>query len=348
MVQINSWKRRNQNGASILKPTSLQIRFNQWEIHSRITINTPFSWQHTMLARIIFFVSVSAAILAVILLATISPIPKRSQKSSSADYNWISLSLYVQPYSHNQSTTRYGESASVYVFKHRLTMGLDHSSPVVGTLTGFVLPQKDLLLSSFNIVHLAFFNLTELSGSLCIEVRQAMGGRRRAEQLVIVGGTGSFAFSSGNASLVLMKNAHQSVDADSRYLIKLRIGLLPDRNMNTIPGWPNKSNDKSFCYFLLLDALICEGLNDLVLMSEPFWIKIMRFRSTQIENRNKTDPGWIRHQFHCDTRPHATQVKSPSYEHVHAIQFFFFLVKLPRICYELRSYFDSHFELYSA
>ncbi|KAF3320058.1 Dirigent-like protein [Carex littledalei] len=189
-----------------------------------------------MLARIIFFVSVSAAILAVVLLATVSPIPKRSHQTSSADYDWISLSLYVQPYSRNQSTTRHGEPASAYVFRHRLTMGPDHSSPVVGTLIGFVLPHKDSLLSSFNIVHLAMFNLPELSGSLCIEVRQLMGGRRRAEQLAIVGGTGSFAFSSGNASLVLMKNAHQSVDADSRYLIKLRVGLLPDRNMNTIPG----------------------------------------------------------------------------------------------------------------
>lgn len=190
-----------------------------------------------MLARIIFFVSVSAAILAVILLATVSPLPKRSHKTSSADYNWISLSFYVQqPHPSNQNTTRHGASVSAYLFKHSLTMGPDRSSPVVGVLTGFVLPQKDSQLSSFNIMHLAFFNLPELSGSLCIEVRQAVRGQRREEQLAIVGGTGSFAFSTGDASLVLMRHAHQSVDTDSKYLIKLRIGLLPDRNPSTIPG----------------------------------------------------------------------------------------------------------------
>jgi Dirigent-like protein len=117
-------------------------------------------------------------------------------------------------------------------------MGPGHKSPVVGTVTGFVLPQKGRLVSSFNIVNLALFNLPPLSGSLCIEVRQVMRGWSRAEQLAIVGGTGSFAFASGNASLVLMRNTHQSVRADSAptYVIKLTIGLLPDRNPNIIPG----------------------------------------------------------------------------------------------------------------
>ncbi|KAJ4815074.1 Dirigent protein [Rhynchospora pubera] len=182
-----------------------------------------------MLARVIFFVSVSAAILAVILLATVSPLPKRSHKHSSADYNWVLLSLYVQPNLHDRNTTREGELVSAYVFKHSLTMGPDHGSQVVGTLTGFVLPQKNSLLSSFNIVHLALFDVLGLSGSLCIQVNQVMIGQKRAEQLAIVGGTGSFVFATGNGSIVLMRNARPSVDADSTYQIKLRIGL-PDQN----------------------------------------------------------------------------------------------------------------------
>ncbi|KAJ3672789.1 hypothetical protein LUZ60_006163 [Juncus effusus] len=189
-----------------------------------------------MLARIIFYVSVSAAILAVILLATISPLPKSSHKATSSDYNWIILSLYIQPNSSpirqdQQATHHLSYTDRAYVFRHRLTIGPNNTSRVVGSVHGFVLPvQGTSLFSSFNMVHLALFYSSELSGSLSIEARQG----RRGEELVIVGGTGSFTFALGDAVLLRATNA-QASNPGLFYLIKLRIGM-SDRDPRTIPG----------------------------------------------------------------------------------------------------------------
>ena len=171
-----------------------------------------------MLAKIIFFSAVTAATLAVILLAFVSPSPHTDPHKS------IAISLYVQP-PHppnnpplHQTTNLHASKA--FIFHHKLTEGPWNTSRIIGKAQGFVLPVEHFALAAFNIIYLTF-DTPEYCGSLGIEARTGKYGAR--EELVVVGGTGFFAFARGVA--VFAQTASQNSGADAMYYIKLRLRL---------------------------------------------------------------------------------------------------------------------------
>ncbi|KAL5209774.1 hypothetical protein ABZP36_005397 [Zizania latifolia] len=160
---------------------------------------------------IIFCVVIAAAVLAVILLATVSPLPRRSagQKGGGPD-NLRILTVYIHPTAEAASGSapqqrRHGDAASGLVFHHRMTAGLESASRTVGVASGFVLLPGDegaTATSVFDTVHLAFGAATGVSGTLCVQASGEKAPRRRQrggeggevmEVLRVVGGTGAFA-----------------------------------------------------------------------------------------------------------------------------------------------------------
>ncbi|XP_062209024.1 uncharacterized protein LOC133910759 [Phragmites australis] len=168
-----------------------------------------------MLARIIFCVVIAAAILAVVLLATVSPLPRRSGGHKGAP-GLRTFTVYIHP---TASTTAQQQQqlrgavhrgeASALVFHHRMTAGPESTSRTVGAASGFLLPTGEgyAATSVFDIVHLAFDGAAGMSGGLCVEAsnEKAPGpgrsgrGRDGEEELLVVAGTGDFAFVHGHA-----------------------------------------------------------------------------------------------------------------------------------------------------
>ncbi|KAG8062524.1 hypothetical protein GUJ93_ZPchr0003g17551 [Zizania palustris] len=181
-----------------------------------------------MLGRIIFCVVIAAAVLAVVLLATVSPLPGRSDGHRGGPDHLRTLTVYIHqtapPAAPSGSVPpqrrREGEEASALVFRHRMTAGPESASRTVGAASGFVLlpgAEGAAATSVFDTVHLAFDAAAGMSGSLCVqaggEKPPAPAPRRRqqrrrgdggevTEVLRVVGGTGAFAFvSRGEAVL---------------------------------------------------------------------------------------------------------------------------------------------------
>ncbi|KAL6636932.1 hypothetical protein ACP70R_024504 [Stipagrostis hirtigluma subsp. patula] len=160
-----------------------------------------------MLARIIFCVVIAAAVLAVVLLATVSPLPRRSGGHKGAP-GLRTFTVFIHPTTsptvQQQQQLQQGD-ASALVFQHRMTAGQESTSRTIGAASGFVLPAGGeggaAAMSVFDIVHLAF-DAPGLSGSLCVEAgngRAPGPGRRDGEEeLRVVGGTGAFAFARGH------------------------------------------------------------------------------------------------------------------------------------------------------
>ncbi|KAJ1293676.1 hypothetical protein BS78_01G087200 [Paspalum vaginatum] len=171
-----------------------------------------------MLARIIFCVAIAAAVLAVVLLATVSPLPHRSgagRKGAPGDRRTFAFAVYVHPAAVStavrQEQVRDGE-ASALVFHHRVTVGPESTSRTVGAASGFVLPGagRGAAAAVFDTVHLEFDGDAGLAGSLCVEAGNAKAagagrrwhdGKEEEEVLRVVGGTGAFAFARGHAVL---------------------------------------------------------------------------------------------------------------------------------------------------
>ncbi|XP_066386169.1 dirigent protein 21-like [Miscanthus floridulus] len=169
-----------------------------------------------MLARIIFCVVIAAAVLVVVLLATVSPLPHRSGGGHKGAPGQRTLTVYIHPtvsapvVQQEQQVQERRRGVSALVFHHRMTAGPESTSTTVGAASGFLLPagERGAAASVFDTVHLAFDGGAGLSGSLCVETsdeKARRGGRRRhdgeEEVLRVVGGTGAFAFARGHAVL---------------------------------------------------------------------------------------------------------------------------------------------------
>ncbi|KAI3684799.1 hypothetical protein L6452_34025 [Arctium lappa] len=179
--------------------------------------------------RFIFCGSVILAILVVILLATLSPLPHTKTSSKP----WLALSLYIQqpqttfvpPDTHTVAP----QDAGALIFHRVLTEGPKNTSRVVGKAQGFIIPVEQFARSGFNIIYLTF-DTHEYSGSVSIQAKNL--GNDRKDELTVVGGTGSFAFVRGKAFL------RQKDDHDSNIVVPYHIILhlkYPDRS-EIIPG----------------------------------------------------------------------------------------------------------------
>ncbi|KAI5655999.1 hypothetical protein M9H77_24792 [Catharanthus roseus] len=176
-----------------------------------------------MLPRIIFCTAFFLAVVAVILLALFSPIPHQSGNNSSRP--WLALSLYIQQPGANMHQVAPPSDAGALVFHRTLTEGPENTSKVVGKAQGFIIPIQNFAQSAFNIIYLTF-NTGEYTGSISIQAKDI--AQKEKDKLIVVGGTGSFAFARGLAVL------SQTDSKNSTYHIKLHLKF-PNRSQ-TIPG----------------------------------------------------------------------------------------------------------------
>lgn len=181
-----------------------------------------------MLPRIIFCIAVLLAVLAVILLALFSPIPhQKASKNTTSPSLALSLSLYIQQPQAGGSalhTVAAPSAAGAFIFHRTLTEGPENTSRIVGKAQGFIIPIQKFAYSAFNIIYLTF-NTHQYSGSLSIQAKDL--SQKEKDELVVVGGTGSFAFARGFA--VFAQTDHQN----STHHIKLHLKF-PNRSQ-TIP-----------------------------------------------------------------------------------------------------------------
>jgi hypothetical protein len=160
-----------------------------------------------MLGRVIFCVVIAAAILAVVLLATVSPLPHRSSGRDKPPQGLRAITVYIHlaakqhQQQHRGAAHEAEQVATAMLFRHRMTAGPEVASRTVGAASGFVLPGErgSAVMSAFDTVHLAF-DAPGLSGSLCVEAARRKKGDGE-EVLRVVGGTGAFAFARGHAVL---------------------------------------------------------------------------------------------------------------------------------------------------
>ncbi|KAI3807274.1 hypothetical protein L1987_23199 [Smallanthus sonchifolius] len=178
--------------------------------------------------KLIFCVSVTLALLVVILLATLSPLPHRKPPSKP----WLALSLYIQqpqtatvPNTHTAAP----QDVGALIFHRVLTEQPKNTSRVIGKAQGFILPVEQFAHSGFNIIYLTF-DTREYSGSVSIQAKNSGSGR--TDELSVVGGTGSFAFVRGIA--VLTQKDDRDTDLVVPYHIKLHLKY-PNRS-KSIPG----------------------------------------------------------------------------------------------------------------
>lgn len=183
-----------------------------------------------MLPRIIFCVTAILAIVAVILLALLSPVAHKNPAKNPSGPG-LALSLYIQqPHISSSSVQPVAQSdAGAFFFHRALTEGPENTSQVVGKAQGFIIPVKNFATSAFNIIYLTF-ETPEYSGSLSVQAKNVE--HKDIEELTVVGGTGSFAFARGVA--VFVQTDSRSSEVGVTYHVKLQLRF-PDTSQ-TIPG----------------------------------------------------------------------------------------------------------------
>ncbi|KAL9396640.1 hypothetical protein Peur_010893 [Populus x canadensis] len=191
-----------------------------------------------MRCRIILCTAVSLALLTVLLLALISPVPHDKNQSDNSTRPrprpWLALSLYIQQPQISSSDVQPAvrSEAGAFIFHRKLTEGLENTSRVIGKAQGFIIPIEHFAYSGFNIIYLTF-DTPDYSGSLSVQAKHVEHKDR--EELTVVGGTGSFAFARGLA--VFAQTDPQPTDVGGTYHVKLQLQLrFPDRSHSNIPG----------------------------------------------------------------------------------------------------------------
>ncbi|KAM3260133.1 hypothetical protein ACQJBY_051414 [Aegilops geniculata] len=177
-----------------------------------------------MLGRVIFCVVIAAAVLAVVLLATVSPLPHRS---TARPRGLRAITVYIHPAAsgavrrHQGAGAAHGDewAAGALVFRHPMTAGPEITSAAVGAASGFVLPgERGSAMSAFDTVHLSF-DAPGLSGSLCVEVA------RDKEALCVVGGTGAFAFARGHGAVLHPERGKRLDGGGAATALRLELSL---------------------------------------------------------------------------------------------------------------------------
>ncbi|CAI9266985.1 unnamed protein product [Lactuca saligna] len=178
----------------------------------------------------VFCGAVTLAILVVILLATVSPLPH----SNSSSKPLVALSLYIQQpqtvaLQNPRTMAPPPPDAGALIFHRVLTEGPKNTSRVVGKAQGFFIPVKQFAHSGFNIIYLTF-DTHEYSGSVSIQAKNPEDDQK--DELSVVGGTRSFAFVRGIA--VLTRKDEHDTDLVVPYHIRLHLKY-PNRS-ETIPA----------------------------------------------------------------------------------------------------------------
>ncbi|QHO13216.1 hypothetical protein HN873_052599 [Arachis hypogaea] len=190
--------------------------------------------------RYIFFIAVSLATIAVILLALLSPV---SHTTNNPTKPWLDLSMYIQQqHQHVASTEDQASSlGGAFMYHGFLTEGPENTSRVVGKAQGFIIiPTSNNVeqfqqyyyydSSAFNVMYLTF-DTPEHSGSLSVQAKEEVSpqksnnkGRRR-EELRVVGGTDSFAFARGIAVISQTGGGQSSHEngVTASYHVKLQL-----------------------------------------------------------------------------------------------------------------------------
>lgn len=172
-----------------------------------------------MLQKIIFCTGVLLAMLIVILLAIFSPVVHRNPAKNST-IPLMAFSLYLQqPRVSNSNLQNVPPpDAEALIFHRTLTDGPENTSMVVGKAQGFIIPVKQFAESAFNVIYFTF-DTHEYSGSLSVQAKNI--GHKDRDELVVVGGTGSFAFARGIA--VFQQTKPEGSTSHVTYKIKLKL-----------------------------------------------------------------------------------------------------------------------------
>ncbi|KAK8970177.1 hypothetical protein KSP40_PGU008582 [Platanthera guangdongensis] len=176
-----------------------------------------------MLGRIVFFASIIAAALVVLVLAFVPPPPQKRTHHNNHSQPWLSLMLYFHPLpsprSHKGAFGVQNQNLT-HIFRYKLTEGKKNTSQVVGEARSLLVPSEHADFADFNMIYL-MFDPRRYSGSLCIEARKLP--EHDGRELVVVGGTGFFAFARGVAAMEQTRCVCGSVDVAFWMKIRIRI-----------------------------------------------------------------------------------------------------------------------------